>query len=152
MNENVPAAKVAERLIGRPEGATMDEIIAATGGPQYNVLKRLEGRGYTIRKTKQGRTTRYFADPPAAPSYEATVTSQGQVTIPKELRERLGVHAGGKLQFIVESDDRVVVRPAELSIRRLFGILGKPPRSATLEEMDEGIRQAAVERYLRSRR
>jgi hypothetical protein len=32
----------------------------------------------------------------------------------------------------------------------LFGILGKPPRSLTLKEMDEVIAQAAVDRYLRS--
>jgi antitoxin PrlF len=152
VNKALSATQIAERLMVRPEGATMDEMIAATGGPRYGVLKRLQGRGYRIRRAKEGRTTRYFAEPPAAPAYEATVTSQGQVTIPKEIRGRLGVSAGGKLRFVLESDDRVVVRPVDLSIRRLFGILGKPPRSATLDEMDEGIRRAAVGRYLRSKR
>ncbi len=152
MHKDVSATVIAERLMVRPEGATMDEMIAATGGPRYGVLKRLEGRGYRIRKAKEGKTTRYFAKPPAAPSYEVTVTSQGQVTIPKELRRRLGVTAGGKLRFMLEADDRVVVRPVDLSIQRLFGILGKPPRSATLEDIDEGIGRAAVERYRRSNR
>ena len=32
----------------------------------------------------------------------------------------------------------------------LFGILGKPPRSATIEEMDEGVRRVAANRYLRA--
>ena len=89
MNDDRPGSELAERLMTRPDGATMDEMVAATGGPQYNVLKRLEGRGYRIRKVKEGRTTRYFAEAPSTPSYEATVTSKGQVTLPKEIRERL---------------------------------------------------------------
>ena len=152
MDKYRPATKVAEDLLTAPQGATMAEIRRATGGPQYNVLSKLEGRGFTIRKVKEGRTTRYFAVPPARPSFEATVTSQGQITIPKEIRERLRVRAGGKLRFVLESDDRVVMAPVDLSIKRLFGILGKPPRSATIEEIDEAIRRSAVERYLRSKR
>jgi antitoxin PrlF len=152
MDEHLPRTKVAERLLTRPTGATMREIMAATGGgPQYNDLKRLAARGYTIRRVKEGSETRYFADPPATPSFEATVTSKGQVTIPKEIRDHLGLRTGGKLQFTLDSDGRVVVTPTMLSVRRLFGILGKPPRSATLEDMDEAIRRGAVERYQRSK-
>lgn len=145
-------ARIAERLMTRPQGATMDEMIAATGGPQYNVLRRLRGRGYRIRKLKEDRRTRYFAEAPSAPSYEATVTGKGQVTLPKEIRERLNVSDGSKVRFTVEDGGRIVVARGGPSIRDLFGILGKPRRSATLEEMDEAIRQHAVERYLRSKR
>lgn len=130
----------------------MAEIIAATGGPQYNVLKRLEARGYRLRKIKEGKETRYYAAPPAEPSYDATVTSKGQVTLPKEVRERLRVREGDKVRFIVEEGARIAVTRAEHSIRDLFGILGKPRRGATLEEMNEAIRQHAVERYMRSKR
>ena len=153
MRSRVPATKVAEKLWMRPEGATMKEIIAATGSPKFNHLKKLEKeKGYTIRRVREGGTMRYFAVPPATPIFDAMVTGQGQVTIPKELRERLGVRAGGKVRFRLEDGDRVTMTPANLSISRLFGILGKPPRSATLEEMDEAIRKGAVERYLRSKR
>jgi len=65
--EDRPGTKIAEQMMTRPDGATMDEIVAATGGPQYNVLRRLEGRGYRIRKVKEGRATRYFAKAPATP-------------------------------------------------------------------------------------
>jgi AbrB family looped-hinge helix DNA binding protein len=150
MNEHIPGARLAERLMERPEGATMDEIIAATGGPQYNVLRRLDGRGYKIRKVKEGRATRYFATPPAEPRFEATVTTKGQVMIPKEIREALRLRGGGKVSFAIEADGRAVMKPATPSIQRLFGILGKPPRSATIEEMDEGVRRVAVNRYLRA--
>jgi AbrB family looped-hinge helix DNA binding protein len=150
MDKYRPASKIAEELLTRPAGATMDEIVAATGGAQYNVLKRLAGRGYRVRKFKQGRTTRYFAEPPAAPSFEATVTRQGQVTIPKEVRERLRLPKGGTVRFAIEADDRVVVMPAYTRLADLAGILGKPRRSLTLAEMDEAIADAAVERYRRA--
>jgi AbrB family looped-hinge helix DNA binding protein len=150
MTEDSPGTKIAEQLMTRPNGATMDEIIAVTGGPQYNVLKRLEARGYRLRKVKEGRETRYFAQAPASPSYEATVTSKGQITLPKEVRERLRVRDGGKVRFTFEDGDRIVVTNGGPRLSDLFGILGKPPRSATLEEMDEAIRDAAVARYLRA--
>lgn len=144
-----PGTKIAEQLMTRPDGATMDEIAAATGGPQYNVLRRLEGRGYRIRKVKEGRTTRYFAEAPERPSYEATVTDKGQVTIPKEIRERLNLRTGARIRFSVE-DGRTVVTRVGTKLADLFGILGKPPRSATLEQMDQAVRDAAVAKYLRA--
>jgi AbrB family looped-hinge helix DNA binding protein len=150
MNEHLPGTKLAERLVTQPDGATMAEIIAATGGPQYNVLKRLEARGYRLRKVKEGNETRYFAEPPATPSCEATVTSKGQVTLPKEVRERLRLSDGAKVRFTFEDRDRVVLSRGGSKLSDLFGILGKPPRSLTLEEMDEVIQQAAVDRYRRA--
>ena len=150
MNEHLPGTKLAERLLARPNGATMAEIIAATGGPQYNVLKKLEGRGYRIRKVKEGKETRYFAEPPAAPFYEATITSKGQVTIPKELREQLRLRSGHRLRFTVDNANRAVIVPVSKRLSDLAGILPKPKRIATLEEMEEAIRGAAVERYLRT--
>lgn len=135
--------KVAEQLLLRPEGASMQEIIAATGGPQYNVLTRLAGRGWKVRRIKEGRTTRYFAEQPSAPRVTATVTSKGQVTLPRAVRERLGVPDGGAITFALDEGTAVVVTPAELSVQRLKGILGKPRRSLTLDQMDEVIRRAA---------
>lgn len=153
MNENVPGTKMAERLLTRPEGATMEEIVAVSGRTQYNTLKRLQVRGFRIRKVKEGSGTRYFAEPPASQSFEATVTSNGQITIPKVVRERLGLWAGGKVRFTVEDGNRVVVGPAGHRLSDLFGMLGKPLRSPlTLDEMDLAIGQAAVEKYRRSQR
>jgi AbrB family looped-hinge helix DNA binding protein len=152
MATNLPGTKIATRLLTRPEGATMDEIIAATGGPQYNLLKRLEGQGYSVRKVRTGHSTRYFASPPATRSHETTVTSKGQITIPAEIRQHLGVREGDKLRMTVEPDGRVVVSPVELSIRRMFGMLGNPRRSLTLEEIDDAIADAAVERFRRATR
>ena len=139
--------KIAERMFTRPEGATMQEIIAVAGGPQYNKLKQLEGLGYAIRKVKEGGTTRYFARAPAEMLFAATVTGKGQVTIPRQVRERLRLRSGHEIEFVIENENRAIIRPAARRLGDLAGILGKPKRSVTLEEMDEAIRQAAVGRY-----
>jgi len=145
-----PAAKLAEELLTAAGGATMSELIRATGGPQYNVLARLEGRGYTIRKLKEDRVTRYFAIPPRGRTFEATVTSQGQITIPKDVREQLHLQSGSKVQFSVEAGDRAVIRPISARLKDLVGILPRPKTAVSLDEMDEAIGQAAVSRYRRS--
>jgi antitoxin PrlF len=150
MNEPVVGTKIAERLLTRRTGATMAEIIAATGGPQYNLLTKLKARGYSMRKVKEGSTTRYFATAPAVPSLEATLTSQGQVTIPKEIRERLRLRSGHRLRFTVEDGTRAVITPVPNRLSDLVGILPKPKRTVTLEEMDAGIPDAAVERFYRA--
>ena len=152
MDEGVSKTKVAERLFTRPDGATMQEVIAATGGPQYNKLKQLEGRGYAIRKVKDKATneTRYFAVAPASPSFVAAMTSKGQVTVPKEVREQLRLRSGQKVEFVMESGDRVVMKPVAARLSDLAGILPKPKRIVSLEEMDEAIRRGAVARYLRA--
>ena len=150
MDERVSKAKLTERLLTRPGGATMRDVIAATGGPQYNELKRLAARGYSIRKVKEGNETRYFARGPDAPTFDATVSGKGQVTLPKEVRERLGVRPGRKVRFSIDKDGSVAVSARPSSIQESFGMLGRPPRSATLEQMDEGIRRAVVDKYLRA--
>jgi|GEM_PF-175262 len=145
-----PGTKVAEQMFTRSQGATMGEIIAATGGPQYNVLKRLEAQGYAVDKVKEGRETRYFARSPALRAFEATISGNGQITLPKGVRERLGVHAGDKLRFTVDSDDHVVVTPAEQSVRRLSGVLSGSPRRLSIEDMDEAIGRAVAEKDRRA--
>lgn len=153
MDERVSKARVTERMLTRAGGATMHEIIAATGGPQYNELKRLAARGYVIRKRKEGNETRYFANAPEQrAAFETMLTRKGQVTIPKAVRERLGVRAGSTLQFAVDEGGQVVVSAREPKISDLVGILPKPKRPATIEEMNEAARLGAISRYLRSTR
>jgi antitoxin PrlF len=143
---------IAERLMSRPQGATMDEILAETGGSfQYNAKRRLEARGYVIHTRREGRSIRYWAKPPRSREFEVLVTDKGQLTIPKNVRERLGLSHGGKVRLTLEDDDRVVMQPKEVRLSDLAGMLGKPPRSLTLEEMDDVIAGVAIERYRRAK-
>src|SRR5437879_5025414 len=129
MEPHRSGTRIAEDMFSRPEGATMDDVRQATGGPQYNVLASLEARGFRVRRVKEGRRTRYFAISPAEPSFEAKVTSQGQVTVPKEIRERLKLRPGGKVEFVVEKSGRVAMVAKRSSILDLVGILPKPKRT-----------------------
>jgi AbrB family looped-hinge helix DNA binding protein len=75
----------------------------------------------------------------------ATLTSKGQTTIPKEIRDLLGLAPGDKLDFVVESDGRVVLRPATLDVRELRGLLRKKGRKpVSLEQMDRAIAEGAT--------
>ena len=65
------------------------------------------------------------------------------------MRDHLGLDPGDRLRFGVQEDGRVMLEAATLSIRRLRGICPKPERAVTLEEMDEAIAEAAVERSQR---
>ncbi len=72
----------------------------------------------------------------------STLTSKGQVTIPKALRERLGLEAGDRLEFVLHEDGKVEIVPLDDSIKALKGIV-KVTRAATIEEMNEAIAAAA---------
>jgi AbrB family looped-hinge helix DNA binding protein len=77
----------------------------------------------------------------------ATMTSEGQITLPKGIRKYLGIHAGDQINFEMTSDRAVVLRPCKkaLSIRDLCGIL-KTNKKVSVEEMD-----AAIASYHRKR-
>ena len=67
---------------------------------------------------------------------EAKVTSKVQITLPKEIRTKLGLKQGDRVRFVIEDDGRVRLLPAKRDISELVGILPRPKRSISLEEMD----------------
>lgn len=73
----------------------------------------------------------------------ATLTSKGQLTLPKEVREALGVGAGDRLDFVRMDDGNFAVLPATHPVKRLKGILPKPKKAVSLEDMDRAIARGA---------
>ena len=73
-----------------------------------------------------------------------TMTSKGQVTIPVEARTRMGLHAGSRLEFVVTDEQHLEIIPLTGSVTRLKGLVPKPRRAATLEEMDAAIAKGAA--------
>jgi AbrB family looped-hinge helix DNA binding protein len=70
----------------------------------------------------------------------ATITSKGQVTIPKAIRQALKVGAGDRLDFVLEGEGRVVVRPGVTDVTDLKGLLHRPGRRrVSLGEMNAAI-------------
>lgn len=71
---------------------------------------------------------------------EATVTSKGQVTLPKALRTQLGVGAGSRIRFTVGTDGKAHVEKVVKSLDDLWEMVRKFPKSKgrmSFEEMDE---------------
>ena len=50
---------------------------------------------------------------------DATLTSKGQITIPKEIRDTLSIDAGTKLEFVLDEDGNLTVRPKKPPTDRL---------------------------------
>ncbi len=83
----------------------------------------------------------------------ATVTSKGQVTIPKKIRDELKLGSGTKIDFVLQPDGTVLVKPVTVDIRDLRSILKSPlGRSLTVEEMDAAIAAEVVKKFRRSAR
>lgn len=80
---------------------------------------------------------------------EATLSSKGQATIPKAVRERLGIKPGERFKFFFHPDG-VILLP-KIPTARLKGILPKPARPVTLEEMDRAVEAGATERFRRKK-
>ncbi|MDR1186549.1 MAG: AbrB/MazE/SpoVT family DNA-binding domain-containing protein [Bifidobacteriaceae bacterium] len=74
----------------------------------------------------------------------ATITSKGQVTIPAEVRRKLRLHEGMKIDFVEEEDGHFAIRPRARKLMDLYGIAYNGVH-ATLEEIEEGIIQGAIE-------
>ena len=71
----------------------------------------------------------------------ATLTSKGQTVIPKAIREHLGLQPGDALDFVVQDNGEVLLRPATEDIRRLKGLLHRPGRPpVSVAEMNRAIR------------
>lgn len=71
----------------------------------------------------------------------STITSKGQTTIPKDIRDRLHLRPGDRLEFVVDDDGRVVVLPATVDVAELAGILKPPSRPVSVEAMNQAVRK-----------
>lgn len=68
---------------------------------------------------------------------ESAITSKGQTTLPKAVREALGVRAGDRVRYVI-FDDEVRILPV-CPVNRLFGVLQNTGPAVTLEEMEQAV-------------
>ncbi|MEO1721097.1 MAG: AbrB/MazE/SpoVT family DNA-binding domain-containing protein [Pseudomonadota bacterium] len=80
---------------------------------------------------------------------ESTVTSKGQTTLRKDVREHLGLETGDKVRHLIIGDEVRLVRP-----RKVMSVCGSLPHEgdpARLDEMNEAVRAGAPARQRRDR-
>ena len=74
---------------------------------------------------------------------ESTITRKGQTTLPRQVRDALGVQAGSRVRYVIAGAEvRILpVRP----VSRLFGVLSNDGPPVSLERMEEAIANGAAE-------
>ena len=78
----------------------------------------------------------------------ATLTTKGQVTIPKIIRDSLKLNTGDKIEIIVTEKREAIIRPVSKKVDDIFCKLHKPGRKAvSLEAMDDAIRNRIKDKF-----
>ena len=85
------------------------------------------------------------------PIAQSKVTSQGQISIPAKVRQKLGIGPGSVIEWDEEGEQIVVRKAGQFSLfdaRRALGF-EHPPRRRSLKELKEGVRESVRSRLAR---
>ena len=75
----------------------------------------------------------------------AKITTKGQITVPRKIRDHLHVKPGDQLDFCVDEQGKVSITPVIVSVKELKGFLPKPQKPVTLDQMDRVVRRRGSE-------
>jgi len=82
---------------------------------------------------------------------QATLTSKGQLTLPKQAREALQLKAGQKLSVEVSKEGKLLLTPQRVDPLSICNVLrARPGKPASPEEMDRGIARHVAREHSRS--
>lgn len=76
----------------------------------------------------------------------STLTSKGQITVPKVVREALAVHPGDTLAFLIHDDGTVTVEAETVDLLELRGAVKPRKSGVTVEAMNDAILRSAARR------
>lgn len=76
----------------------------------------------------------------------STLTSKGQITLPKEIRDSLELEPGDRVAFRLRADGVVELVPETVDLMSLRGVFKPRVRGVTVEAMNEAIRKSAGRR------
>ena len=69
----------------------------------------------------------------------STITTKGQITIPKDIRNLLKVGKGDRVEFLVDNNGTVTIWPVTTDITALKGLVPKPRNYVSLNDMKQAI-------------
>ncbi len=73
----------------------------------------------------------------------ATMTSKGQLTLPKAVRDRLRLRAGDRLEIVLREDGRFEAFVKDQPVTALKALIPPPRRGITARQMDDAIARGA---------
>lgn len=73
----------------------------------------------------------------------ATVTSKGQITIPKEVRDALGLESGDRVEFVAGAPGVYEIVAASKDVRELKGMIARPRKPVSVEDMRKAVARRA---------
>ena len=76
---------------------------------------------------------------------ESTISSKGQITIPVEVRRRLGVQTGSRIRFVPTDSGTYEIVPIQRSVMALKGMVAAPVTPVSLADMEAAIIDSAVD-------
>ena len=74
----------------------------------------------------------------------ATITTKGQITLPKPVRDHLKLQAGQRVEFLIDDQGTVTVWPVTADVTSLKSVLPPPKISLSLDQIDNVIRERAT--------
>jgi len=69
----------------------------------------------------------------------ATLSSKGQITIPKRIRDLYHLETGDKIEFLEDDRGVVTIWPVTENVTKLKGMIAKPKKPVSIEEMNRAI-------------
>ena len=76
----------------------------------------------------------------------ATLTSKGQITIPLEVRRKLGLDAGDRVEFVELVPGEFAIKAATEDVRALKGMIRKPASPVSIDAMNAAIKRRGATR------
>ena len=76
-----------------------------------------------------------------------TVSSEGQITIPAQVRIALGLRSGDRVDFVEMENKQFVIRAVTQSVKRLKGMIRKPQDAVSIADMNPGAADQGTGTY-----
>ncbi len=79
---------------------------------------------------------------------QTTITSKGQITIPKDVRNVLHLKSGSKVDFFITDNGEAIMRPLSKTTEEVFGILSSPKRKkVSVKEMERRLKNKFKDKW-----
>jgi AbrB family looped-hinge helix DNA binding protein len=72
-------------------------------------------------------------------SLTTKITTKGQITVPKPIRDHLNLAKGDRIEFLIGPNGKVTLIAATADVRKLKGLVPKPQKAVTIADMKRAI-------------